>query len=696
MSNASEQSAVVARTGKPFTFTRKRGSATAELFPGAGSTLHFANRDTDVFTARGIPAGLLQAGDEVTVAYNGTTVFRGEVDRIVDRRGRGTDRVQDVTVAGPWGKLNRLVFRQQWGAGNLAFSSSRVILGQTAAGLKLTMAEQLAEIAGYAATPCGIVLGTNGAPAQYLPLDEARDVTCADAIRRELRFFPKLVVRFDYAAATPALQIVDTSGDSAAAYVASIPKTAREYVYDAHPVKYVDVTVDAVEMTVNGDSASLHQIYPTPPSGTTPSPLDVLHVTVPLARGGGSTTSETFKIESEAIPGALNSVSWWKAKHPRLANVAASAITFSTSPTRSPSNYGYIVKNAKDEIEAAGKHCEVSRFQCKVKIETTDDVEEEVALTMDFLTTDAPSGTYTVQTGSTATAGEELPAGLAQALYEQRSQSLASERMTVRLGDSFPKLGDKLVESVGNASETLYLQSFDVDVADLTAQLSFGQPEHLSAEDMKSLLNGFRQRGSASTAKLREQKAAEDAGDDVPAPGGIPPIASSEWSPGTKQKTTIKSGNKTITLDANSLGANETMAVKSLAYTDSSGNTQTVKVLSTDDATIPGGGSPSGSSLDVVTGILFAFNASNQLEATIAKKAVTVLSVASSDPSPSTVGLGLWKQDFVVGSKYDASTHKFTNKSAGGVKTSDASIDMQNHVGDGEVFEADSHQAEVS
>ena len=115
MSNASEQSAVTPRTDRPFTFTRKRANAAdAEFFPGAGSTLHFANRDVDTFTARGLPAGLLQSGDEVVIAYKGTTVFRGDVKAITDRHGRGDDRIQDVTVAGPWDKLQRLVFRQTW------------------------------------------------------------------------------------------------------------------------------------------------------------------------------------------------------------------------------------------------------------------------------------------------------------------------------------------------------------------------------------------------------------------------------------------------------------------------------------------------------------------------------------------------------------------------------------------------------
>ena len=574
---AAENIAIAPRAGKLLTFTRKRGNATAEFFPGAGSTLHFANRDTDLFTARGLPAGLLQAGDKVEVYYGATQptrvrVFAGDVKTIVDRHGSFAERVQDVTVAGPWDRLNRLVFRQTWGAGNLAISSSRVILGQTAEGLPQTMAAQLDEIVGFAADPCGIEAGNNGAPAQYLPLDEARDITCADAIRRELRFFPKLVVRFDYSSATPAL-VIDAPSATDAAYVASIPKTDREYTYDAHPVSCVDVTVDAVDIAINGDDLSFHQKYPE--DGDTDD-LDCLHVTVPLARGGGSVTSETFKIESEEIPGALDNVHWWATKHPRLANLAEKAIKFASNPTRSPSNYGYIVKNAREEIEAAGKHCEVSRFTCKVKIETPDDIEDEVTLTMDFLTTDARSGTYTVQTGSTATAGEELPAGLAQALYEQRSQSLASERMTVRLGATFPTLGD--------AADGLILQSFDVDLADLTARLSFGRPEHLSAEDMRSLLNGFRQRGSASTAVLREREGS-DAEDQPAAPGGIPPISSSEWSPGTKQKTTITGGTGagSIVLDATKVDDGKTIDAAKIRYTDSEGNEKEVQVLGTED-----------------------------------------------------------------------------------------------------------------
>lgn len=689
---AADNTSIAPRANRAFKFLK---NGTTPFFPGAGTRLHFANRDVDTLVAQGLPAGLLQSGDTVTVQYNNgsgsyVTVFVGEVDRIVDRHGRGTERVQDVTVAGPWSKLNRLVFRQTWsvaGAGTggaaLTISSSRVILNQDATGAAQSMAEQLDEILTYACSKCGISKGTVSALAQVLPADEARDITCADAIRRELRFFPKRIVRFNYASG-PAIQIVDTSSGSIAAYVANVPKTARVFEYNAHPISCVCVDVDTTDIFLGGARlGDTRQVYPA--DGNTDA-LDCLHVTVPLERGSASTTTESFESVTEDIPSNIaTNAAWWGQKHPRLARAVQNGDTITiTNGTRSPSRYPRIAKSTKGEIEAAGLQCEVSRFTCDCKIVSADDEEENIKLTMDFLTTNATGTeqnpkTYTWQTGSSYVAGETLPAGLAQALFEQRSQSLLSERMTIRLGDAFPKVGDKDVVD----GETVYLQSFDVDCYDLTAQLSFGQPEHLSAEDMKSLLNGFRQRGYATTAKLRKNKADEDA-DEEPAPGGIPPISSSEWSPGTKVKATIKkSGGGTIKMDASSagtidlqtthVGSGKTAQFRDLKYTDSNGQQQTIKVLSTEAATIPpGGGAPTGTPLEVITGISSAeFNStSKQLEVKFARKKAYVLSVDQTDPADLTLQLPLYENDVVVGSDYnDSVQHVFNNFTRKGVIT---------------------------
>ena len=701
---AEENIGIAARTGKAFKFLRTRTvnnvTTTAEFFPGAGSRLRFANRAADTLTLSGMPVDTVKSGDTVTVQYNGSgswvTVFVGDVDRIVERRGRGMERVVDVTCTGPWSKLNRLVFRQVWdlvGRGTngatLSIWSTRVILNQTAAGAAQTMKQQLGEILTLATDYCGISYSAADVtvPDLCLPADEARDITCADAIRRELRFFPKLIVRFDYSSGTPAIKIAEPSSTDAS-YVASVPKAERVYEYDANPIRCVDVAVDTTDIVIGGASASTHQVYPA--NGNTYG-LDCLHVTVPLARGSSSTTNESFESVTEDIPSNIaTNAGWWKQKHPRLANVVLEKITI-TNGTRSPSNYPRIAKSTKGEIEAAGLHCEVSRFTCDCKIATDDDEEENIKLTMDFLTTDARTKTYTWQTGSSSTAGETLPAGLAQALYEQRSQSLVNERMTIRLGATWPQLGD--------AVDGIYLQSFEVDVYDLTAQLSFGRPEHLSAEDLASLLNGFRQRGYSTTAKLRKEKADEHA-DEADAPGGIPPISSSEWSPGTKVKTTLKktSGGGTVSIDASSagtinlkttdVGSGKTAQFRDLTYTDSNGQQQTVKVLMTEAATIPAPpSSPSTSTCDVVTGLTFGWNA-GRLYAHLNKKTVTVVGTPAS-ATGENVYIDLWKQTIVTGSQYDSSEHRFKNQTLTGVRAQES-----NGTTDSQVFEAAAHSAE--
>ena len=161
--------------------------------------------------------------------------------------------------------------------------------------------------------------------------------------------------------------------------------------------------------------------------------------------------------------------------------------------------------------------------------------------------------------------------------------------MTVRLGSAFPQLGDM--------ADGLYLQSFDVDLADLTARLEFGHPEYLSVEDMRNLLNGFRQRGYAENAVLRSSAGGGEDDEEEDTPGGIQPIASSEWSPGLKKKTTIGGSTETssggggkIVLESSKLDSGEEINVRELKYKDGDGNVKSVKVLGSKDIEFPGGG----------------------------------------------------------------------------------------------------------
>ncbi len=587
----SENRAITPRANRAFRFlkvTVSDGTTTEEeFFPGAGSKLRFANQALDTLSLSALPANLLAGGDTVKVTYRGTTVFRGTVEQIIDRHSKGDERVQDITVQGPWGKMQRLLYRQAWGNGR---SSSHVILNQYTDGTARSHQGQLSDIVMDGMTKCGYAFGRVDGVSLCLPFDETRDITIAAALQRELRFFPKKITRFDYSFDVPKLYVEDCD-DTDAAYLANVGKSARQYEYNAHPISGVYLYAES-----SGEAGSFvvqDQAYP---AGSDPADMDVLSAHIPLEPPISEYSAERFTSEGEEIPENLNDVNWWKARHPRLEEIDAANIII-TEAERSSSTYPYIAKNTTDELAAIGKHSEIVHFVCKCAILTNDDIEEDILLTMDFLTTDAiPNNSYLISNSSYVAEGESIPAGLARAIYEQRSGTLKNENISIRLGDTLPKLGD--------AVDGLFLQDFTVDCASLTAQLHFGQPEHLSVDDMRGLLSGFRQRRWAKSAFVRKRELEEENEEEEEENTCIRPLRSTEFSPGTKLKTTIgksSDGGAVIQLDPTQLPQGAVMKVREVRYQDADGNDITPtsgapKILATEDLIIkaPGEGEGTG------------------------------------------------------------------------------------------------------
>lgn len=734
MSVVSAQSGITARENKPFTFTRKRGNDAEDFFPAAGARLRFASCDTDTLTLPGLPVGLLGKDDVVTVAYKGTQVFSGTVSTRVERQGRGTDRVEDVTVEGPWGLMARLVFRQEWkvtgSGGTVGESCSNLILNQAPDGSPQNMTEQVSEIADYASSKIsGMTVGTISAGTTQLPPDEARDITCAAAIMRTLRFFPQTVCRFDYSTSTPALHVsIPPENPSTAGYLDPevVPETQRSYTRTSHPVVGVDIATEGFDLVTGNNSVdSTLRKFTHQTCGDTNS-IDTLHIFMPLAKGSSSTSWEKLDVEVFDTNRNIHNINFWVAEHPALAGytVLPAGQSYSggdkvqldgnITPAVADMPYPNLTDTTVGDLERFGFGAQVVRFTCPVKIFTPDKEEKQV-LTLDYVCTNATTRTYTRQTGSSSTAGETLPSGLAAAILAQRGGELMSEEVTIRLGDSFPTLGDADVVTENNVSHVLYLQSFEVDCYDLTAQLHFGRPAFLSPEDMRDLLLGFRQRGFASNVPNRAEPDADDNMEDV---GGVQPLKSSSIVVSSIEKSTVKgsgnAGNKitldttsskaaikiektssgTINIDSADVDSGNTAKFRELTYTNAQGQETTIKVLATDGATIPPGGSaPSGTPVDVLVGISSAtFNSnSHQLEVKFARKKAYVLSVDPTDPSDLTLQLPLWKQNVVASSDYSTSSHEFTNNEICSVRT-DVSSDTTPAANP--VFTATAHSSE--
>ena len=597
-----ENMAIAPRTDKPFTFTRIRGGAEASFFPGAGTRIVFASNGTDTLTLPGLPVGMLVSGDAVKVAYKDTTVFRGTVATRVERQGRGTDRVEDVTVEGPWGMMARLVFRQEWAVrnpsgGTTTMSSSGLALNVAANGQPQTVAAQVYDIARYAASKSDggftVAEADVGAGNQVLPSEEVRDITCADAIRRELRYVPQTVCRFDYSGGAPAFHAATPPAQpTAASYLATVPMTARSFTRTAHPVVGVDIATESFDLQADGRQL---RSFTHDTAGVTDS-VDTLHVFMPLEKGYGSSSWEKLKvntISTDESAGYYTSITWWIKNHPALAgmtyqvgntNGISAFGPITPAPENLPNGCVRMTDTTVGDLERFGLKAQVVRLSCPVTI-TTPEKEERLVLTLDYVFTNAHTHTYTRQTSSESAADETLPAGLAQAILDQRGGEVMGEEVTLRLGDAFPVLGDADVVD----GQPLYLQSYEVDCYELTALLRFGRPDFLSPSDMRDLLLGFRQRAFISITAERDSAEPDD--DDADDVGGVQPITSSSSTVSSIAKATIKGTGTNanavgkITLAASDVPASGEAKMRTLTLKGAceNGADKTLKVLATED-----------------------------------------------------------------------------------------------------------------
>lgn len=167
---------------------RRRTSQAADV-----CTLHADGRALDA-------PPLFAAGDTVTVTHQGVPWFVG---RVTSSPASGTGRAegQSYELSGPWWYLEKLVCRQEWRfeGGSVTARVGRLILGQALDGSRLTTGQVIAETLQYA-IDCGapIQIGVID-PALAVPLDEVKDVTCAEVVRKMLRWHPDCVCWFDYA-----------------------------------------------------------------------------------------------------------------------------------------------------------------------------------------------------------------------------------------------------------------------------------------------------------------------------------------------------------------------------------------------------------------------------------------------------------------------------------------------------------------
>ena len=311
---------------------------------GITRRLSSADIDSVTFTA---PA---QSATDAAKFADGTTIriYRDGVQWFVGERvtapafaGPGQEMIS-YEFAGPWHWLDELEFQQPWyalvGLGFQTRYTSHVFLCLTG-GVLLTAADQITRILQYAIDQgAPFAIGTIEGAVYPHPREE-RDITCAQAIRLLLGYLPDTVLWFDYSTTTPTIHCRPRSNLTAVAV--EIPTAATQITRRLESVNITpryDLVRPAVKITYeirgtidDADTFALQEdVFPV---GSTGREFGALTATVDAQ---GVRVSRLFgTLEASLIQ--INSLDWWKARAPWMADARMQNLAFVSGDVRTRS-----------------------------------------------------------------------------------------------------------------------------------------------------------------------------------------------------------------------------------------------------------------------------------------------------------------------------------------------------------------------
>jgi hypothetical protein len=490
---------------------------------------------------------LFDFGSTVKLFRNGMPWFYG---RVVQVPGRASAKAEDqlYRLAGPWWYLENLVFQQAWETTNgldatlVATNKSRLVLGQKDDGTKLDSGSAILEVLAYA-TARGVPL-TVGAvsPNAIAPYEEALDLSCAEVIRKFLRWTPDAAVSFDYTTSPyPTLSIhrrADAGTVTLPAYrspVSGFDLTPRHDLQVPAVVLKFEQTND-----IDNDTYTSLTVQAAPTSATGDEP-GALVMTLDLS--GARATYQKQKVRTTSIPASESSagvIAWWKGKFPWLNDFADTDLMVvsgtQTLTIENPANYPDItLSDLPNELlegsVAAWMNLDAAPLLIQATLQYTGATTDESAVVFDsanqrvvytrVIGTNAETQIYSRLTS--ATEAEPVPSGLAQALYDAVS-TLAY--------DGVIELTEEECSGVAVPGSLLNLSGGRAEWATMAAQIQrieehidlgqtkivVGPGKHLGHGDLAGLLRVNRLR--RISYRLNERTTASGSGNAAKVSGG--------------------------------------------------------------------------------------------------------------------------------------------------------------------------------
>lgn len=506
------------------------------------------------------PAAPFAYGDTVTLKRDGVVWFVGTV-RDIDE---SVDRARSLVVRGAWDVLERKAYLQTFKTALdpddpdsplVDVVRGRVVLGQADDGVRVSLATFLASVITYA----GLTPGTIDV-ALTVPFEDATDLSCAEVVERMLRWIPNSVVWFDYTTTPATVHIRQRANLTAATLAIGGAGMAWQEPLRLKPRH--DLVVDNVVLlyvaTNRSNAASWEVVLPDNGPGNPPGdrypPESTGEEDGALVRTielGGSIATNSFltqEVETDEIPDALTAaalasgwvknaapneatfaslLTWWRRHRPELRKENIDIVAFRSGErlnAASPETpitpdlrelvSGGLTEWMQEDDEDLLIEEQLVEVDVAYTISTKDDAgatkkqQEIVRLSAQIVATNAQTKTYSQLADASFTEAEEVPTGLAEALYNalnplqwEGEVALLQEEAT-----DLPRPGQTLNLTGGAAAWATMAAVVQARTTELGAgrtSITLGPPAPLSAAGLVEIYRTNRNRRPSTSYLVR-------------------------------------------------------------------------------------------------------------------------------------------------------------------------------------------------
>lgn len=380
----------------------------------------------------------LNYNDAVTITRDGVTFFQGTC-RQIPKSATSESEGHGYLIEDAWADLERTVYQEPWGCHGGTFLSPTVVLGMNSAGTRIGVGTQIIEAINFAAdSGVNIQAGTIPAGMMLWP-SEVSGMSCAEVIRTTLRYYPDWVAWIDHSTSPPTFNVTPRATATARTLAVTsctafdVTKTS-DRVPDC--VRIVFLTANMVDDEVYRDGTV--QKYPLDGADSGPG---VLTTVIELA--GMRMQREKQQIQVRELPtDQTTAKAYLKLKFPTIATVPDTAFNVTewvdtvipddeTLPpaidTKLERKKGETRTHLPNELVRGSIPEWLQKRVGKVLVDftvvptaTATEADRKLLskLPADFTVVATNAETKIYKGVSSYTAGDQAPAGIAQAYYE--------------------------------------------------------------------------------------------------------------------------------------------------------------------------------------------------------------------------------------------------------------------------------------